>query len=220
MRIVIAEDEQMFREVMRRVCVQEFGYQIVGEATDGDEAVRVVAATTPDVLLLDLDLPRLDGFAVASAVKRSSRFTLVIAVTSWRGSYTLYRIERGGFDGYVDKGGSSLTALRDALAAASMGQRYFSPAFVAAKEARLRDPNAFDKVLSDRELEVLPLIGIALSDEEIGARLGICSRTVETFRHRILKKLGVRGTPKLMRFATEMGFTQLASSPPESAVRS
>ena len=85
MRIVIAEDEQMFREVMRRVCVQEFGYQIVGEATDGDEAVRVVAATTPDVLLLDLDLPRLDGFAVASAVKRSSRFTLVIAVTSWRG---------------------------------------------------------------------------------------------------------------------------------------
>lgn len=199
----------MFREVVHRVCTQEFGHTVVGEANDGEEAVRLVASHTPDVLLLDLDLPRLNGFAVASAVKRVSRGTTIIAVTSWRGSYTLFRIERAGFDGYVDKGANSLGSLRQAIQAARHGQRYYSPTFFAAKEARLRDPRAFDKVLSDRELEILPLIGRAMSDEEIGDYLGICARTVETFRHRILKKLGLHGTPKLMRFAMEMGFTQM-----------
>ncbi len=214
MRIVIAEDEQMFREVERRVCT-EFGHEVVGEACDGVEAVRVVAAQLPDILLLDLDLPRLNGFAVARTVKQLSQATLVLAVTASRGSYTLFRIERSGFDGYVDKGANSLTSLRAALTAGSCRQRYHSPTFVAGKAARLRDPKAFDKLLSDRELEVLSLIGLAQNDDEIGESLGICARTAETFRHRILKKLGVHGTPKLIRLAIDLGFTQVRASEPD-----
>ncbi len=218
MRIVIAEDEQMFREVMKKICTEEFGHEIVGVVGDGEAAIQLVAAMRPDLLLLDLDLPRLDGFAVADAVKRVSRTSRIIAVTASRASYTLYRVERAGFDGYIDKGASSFGALREALAAVALGRRYHSPVFAAVKEARLRDPNAFDKVLSNRELEVLSLIGLSMNDEEIGGSLGICAKTVETFRHRILKKLGVRGTPKLIRFAIEKGFTQMSSLEPGRSI--
>jgi len=213
MRIVIAEDEQMFREVVKKVCTEEFGHEIVGMASDGEEAVRVVASVRPDLLLLDLDLPRMNGFAVADASKRASRATRIIVVTSSRASYTLYRIERAAFDGYIDKGSSSLGSLREAIAAVAHGRRYHAPIFSAIRDARLRDPKGFDKVLSDREQEVLALIGHSMNDEEIGESLGICAKTAETFRHRILKKLGVRGTPKLIRFAIEKGFGQF--TPPE-----
>lgn len=208
MRIVIAEDEQMFREVVHRVCT-EFGHQVVEEAGDGAAALRAVAAHLPDLLLLDLDLPVLDGFAVAQTVRRISHGTMILAVTASRGSYTLFRVERDGFDGYIDKGSNSLTTLRRALEAVGAHQRYHSPTFVAGKAARLRDPQAFDKLLSDRELEVLSLIGLAQNDDEIGQSLGICARTAETFRHRILRKLGVSGTPKLIRLAIDLGFTQV-----------
>ena len=218
MRIVIAEDEQMFREVLKRICTEEFGHELAGFAGDGEEAIRLVASVRPDLLLLDLDLPKLNGFAVAEAVRRVSRTTRIVAVTASRASYTLYRVERAAFDGYIDKGTSSLGALREAIAAVALGRRYHSPVFAAVKEARLRDPNAFDKVLSNRELEVLSLIGLSLNDEEIGGSLGICAKTVETFRHRILKKLGVRGTPKLIRFAIEKGFTQVPELAPGRSI--
>lgn len=211
MRIVLAEAELMFRDALRRACTEGRRHEVVGEAGDGEEAVRIVTAVQPEVLLLELDLPRLDGFAVAEQVRQCSRATQIIAVTAARGSYTVFRIERHNFNGYIDKGSSPLGALHDALAAAENGRCYFTPAYTAIREERMRDPRAFDKVLSDRELEVLGYIGRALNDDEIGAQLGIASRTVETFRHRILQKLGVAGTPKLIRFAIEKGFTPLSA---------
>jgi DNA-binding NarL/FixJ family response regulator len=208
-RVVIAEDEQMFRQVLCKICTTEFGCEIVGEAGDGPTALRLVAETQPDLLLLDLNLPQLDGFCVAREAKRVSSSTRVVAVTASHGSYTLFRVERGGFDGYVDKGSNSLTALREAFAACAVGRRYFSPTFLSEKASRLRDPKAFDKVLSDREREVLSWIGLSLDNHEISRKLGIRPRTVETFRCRILRKLGLRGTPKLIRFAIERGFTEV-----------
>lgn len=216
MRIVIAEDEEMFRDVMRYVCVTEFGHHVAGLAADGEAATALTIAEKPDVLLLDLEMPKHDGFDVIRAVRPSCPLTSIIAISSYRGSYTLFRVERAGFDGYIDKGSNSISAIRYALAAAAQGQRYFSPTFVAARDARRRDPRSFDKVLSDRELEVLTLIGLAMNDEEIGRQLDICARTAETFRHRILKKLGVAGTPKLIRFAIELGFAQIPTRLPQA----
>ena len=207
MRIVVAEDEQMFREVVCKVCSHELGHDVVGQTGDGQEAVDLVASARPNLLLLDLNLPRLDGFAVADQARRLSRTTQIMAVTASRTNYTLFRIERSGFDGYIDKGADSLTSLRQALHAAENGRRYFSPTFATIKDERLRDPVAFDKLLTEREREILSLIGMSLADDEIGEHLGIAARTVETFRHRLLKKLKLGGTPKLIRFAIDQGFT-------------
>jgi two-component system, NarL family, response regulator NreC len=211
MRIVLAENELMFRDALRLACVENRRHEVVGEASDGEEAVRVVTAAQPEVLLLEIDLPRLDGFAVAETLRQQSRLTQIIAVTAARGSYTVFRIERCNFHGYVDKGTNPLSAVREAIAAAEAGRRYFAPQFTAAREERMRDPKGFDKVLSERELEVLGYIGRSMNDDEIGATLGIAARTVETFRHRILQKLGIAGTPKLIRYALEKGFTPMSA---------
>lgn len=209
MRIIIADAEEMFREVMQRVCSMEFGHEVVNVVGDGEKAAHSAKAFRPDVLLMDLSLPKLDGFEVVAAVRDACPLTKIIAISSLCGSYTLFRVERAGFDGYIHKGSNSISAIRHALAAAAQGQRYFSPTFHEVKQARLRDPQSFDKVLSNREIEVLALIGFAMSDQEIGEQLHISTRTAETFRHRILKKLNVPGTPKLIRRAIELGFTQV-----------
>lgn len=211
MRIVLADEELMFRDALRQACTADARHEVVGEADDGEEAVRLVSAEQPNLLFLELDLPRMDGFAVAEAVRQRSRGTQIIAVTASRASYTLLRVERGNFEGYIDKGTNTLAAVRESIAAAASGRRYYSAMFHAVKEERMRDPKAFDKVLSDREQEVLGFIGMSFNDDEIAQRLGIAARTVETFRHRILQKLGIAGTPKLIRFALEKGFTPFSA---------
>jgi len=208
MRIVIAEDHQMFREVIRKVCA-EFGHQVVGEAEDGPSTLRAVLGTAPDVLLLDLSLPGLDGFGVVDVLRKAGLAIRVIALTSARGDYTAYRVERAGFDGFVDKNTNSLESLKAAIEAVGAGRTYFSRSYVQMNAARKQNPGSFDKVLSDRELSVLELIGSSLSDEEIAIRLGINPKTAETHRQRIMDKLNIHGTPKLIRFAIENGFTQM-----------
>jgi DNA-binding NarL/FixJ family response regulator len=209
MRIAIAEDHHMFREVIRKVCVDEFGYEVVAEAVDGPEAIRVALTTQPDLLLLDLNLPGLDGFAVLEAIRKARCPAKVIAFTSARGDYTVFRIEKAGFDGFVDKGTDSLVQLRLAIESVAKGKRFYSDTFHQAREARLKNPLSFDKVLSDRERECLGLIGGSFSDDEIAVRMGIARRTVSTFRQKIMDKLDVHNAPKLIRFATEHGFTQV-----------
>jgi DNA-binding NarL/FixJ family response regulator len=125
MRIVIAEDPEMFREVVRRVCVDDFRHEVVGEAVDGPAAIRTVLATEPDLLLLDLNLPEIDGFGVIDVLTRAHSPARVIALTAARGDYTLFRVERAGFHGFVDKGGSTLAALRAANREVGAGRRYF-----------------------------------------------------------------------------------------------
>jgi len=208
MRIVVAEDHQMFREVIRKVC-GEFGHEVVGEAEDGPATLRVTLSTEPDLLLLDLNLPGLDGFGVVEVLRKAGLPVRVIALTSARGDYTAFRVDRAGFDGFVDKNTNSLESLRAAIEAVGSGRRYFSKSFVRMNASRKQNPGSFDKVLSDRELSVLELIGGSLSDEEIADRLGINPKTAETHRQRIMDKLNIHGTPKLIRFAIESGFTQM-----------
>lgn len=199
----------MFREIIRKVCTQEFGHDVVAEAMDGPGAIRQALTAQPDLMLLDLNLPGLDGFAVLDALRKARCSARVIAFSSARGDYVFFRIEKAAFDGFVDKGTDSLEQLRAAIEAVHAGKRFFSEAFRTAREARLRNPKSFDKVLSDRERECLGLIGGSFSDDEIAVRMNVSRRTVSTFRQKIMDKLDVHNAPKLIRYATEHGFTQV-----------
>ncbi len=211
MRIVIVEDHQMFREVIHKVCVSDFGHDVVGQAGDGAEALRVILSTQPDLLLLDLHLPDMDGFTIVEAVRKVLPSLRIIAITSARGDYTLYRVERANIQGFVDKNANSLESLREAIEMVAEGKRYLAPSFETAKARRNANPISFDKVLTERERVVLALIGQSLSDDEIAAKLSISEKTAATFRGRIMKKLGVHSTPKLIRFAIDQGFTQVSA---------
>lgn len=207
MKIVIVEDHLMFREILRKICEHDLNHTVVGEADDGRKAVELVQSARPDLLLLDLHLPNLDGFGVIDEIRKTFPDLLVLVLSSHCDDYTVYRAERAGVRGFVDKNTNSIEALKQAIGLVAQGQYSFSPAFLRVRTKRHTDPRSFDKVLGNRERTVLALVGQSLRDDEIGERLGISEQTVSTHRLNIIRKLGLTNTTELVRYAREHGFT-------------
>ncbi len=206
MRIIIVEDQLMFREAIRKACVRELGHQVIGEAESGTVGVALVTKYQPDVLLLDLSLPELDGFSVIERVKQSAPATKIIVISAYLDDYTVLNVDKAAIHGYIDKNTNQIQTLATALSAVEKGQRYFSPAYESLRKSLLADSSWFAKLLSRTELKVLELVGRGLDNSEIGCELGISPRTAQAHRTSILQKLKLRGTPKLMIFALERGF--------------
>jgi DNA-binding NarL/FixJ family response regulator len=210
-RIVIVEDHLMFRDVIRKICITQFGHTVVGETESGAQAVELIQELQPDVVILDLSLPDMDGFNVVDRVFATMPTLRILILSSHCDDYTLFRVEKSGVHGFIDKNSNTVETLQDALTAIAQGRIYFSAAFQAAKLARRMDPRSFTKVLTEWERAILSLIGQGLSDDEIGVRLNLSPRTVQTHRSNLLRKLSLKGTPKLIAFAIEHGFTQVTS---------
>ncbi len=209
-RIVIVEDHLMFREVLRKVCVRDLKHEVVGEAGDGRQAVALALRTSPDLVLLDLHLPNLDGFGVVEALRQATPNIRILVLSSHCDDYTVFRAEHARVQGFVDKNTSAVATLRHAITAVSQGRVYFSAAFKQIKAARHGNPFSFDKLLTERERAVLALIGEPLTDDEIAGRLGRSKETIEKHRFNILRKLGLESTAALVRYAVDHGFTLTA----------
>lgn len=207
MKIVIVEDHLMFREVLRKVCTRDLRHEVVGEASDGSRAVELVIRTFPDLVLLDLHLPNLDGFSVVEALKQAVPLVRVLVLSSHCDDYTVFRAEKAHVQGFVDKNTNTVATLKEAINTVAHGKTYFSESFLRIKAARHSDTSSFDKLLTDRERSILSLIGEPLSDAEVGTRLGISLETAQKHRFNILRKLGLRSTHELMRYARTHGFT-------------
>lgn len=197
----------MFREVLRKVCTRDLRHNVVGEAADGRSAVEMATKTNPDLVLLDLHLPNLDGFGVVDALQLAAPKVRILVLSSHCDDYTVFRVERAHVQGFVDKNTNTVTILKAAIAAVGQGKTYFSDTFLRIKAARHDNPQSFDKLLTDRERAVLALIGEPQSDREIAARLGISAETVEKHRFNLLGKLGLQSTTELARYARAHGFT-------------
>lgn len=206
-RIVIVEDHLMFRDVLRKVCVEDLRHEVVGETDDGRKAVEIVRATLPDLVLLDLHLPNLDGFGVVDEIRKTAPEARVLVLSSHCDGYTVFRAERARVQGFVDKNTNTVATLKTAIGAVADGRVWFSDAFRGVKAARHRDPHSFDKLLTERERDVLSLVGAPLADRQIAERLKISVETVEKHRFNILRKLGLNSTPDLVRYARDHGFT-------------
>ena len=201
----------MIRDVIRKVCSSGIGFKVVGETGSGVAAVEMILEHKPDVVVLDLSLPDMDGFNVADRVLNSLPEVRILVLSSHCDDYTLFRVEKSGVHGFIDKNSNTVETLKGALTAIAEGRVYFSQAFEAARLSRRVDPRSFIKILSNWERAILCLIGQGLSDEEIGERLNLSPRTVQTHRSNLLRKLDLKGTPKLIAFAIEHGFTQIQS---------
>jgi two-component system response regulator NreC len=200
----------MFREVLHKVCADDLRHEVVGEAEDGVRAVEVVANTRPELVLLDLHLPSLDGFGVVEAIREKAPHVKILVLSSHCDGYTVFRAERAHVQGFVDKNTNSVEMLKAAIGAVAQGKVWFSEVFLKTKAARHRDPTSFDKLLTRRERAVLTLVGLPLTDAEISAELDIAVETVEKHRFNILRKLGFQSTTELVRYAHEHGFTLAA----------
>jgi len=200
----------MFREVLRKVCVEDLRHEVVGEAADGERAVQVVGDTRPDLVLLDLHLPSLDGFGVVEAIRKTTPQVKVLILSSHCDGYTVFRSERAHVNGFVDKNTNSVAMLKTAIIAVAQGKVWFSEVFLKAKAARHRDPTSFDRLLTRRERAILTLVGLPLTDAQISAKLDISEETVEKHLSNILRKFGFQRTMQLIRYAREQGFTLTA----------
>lgn len=206
-KVAIAEDHDLIRALIRKACEVELGLRVVAEANDGLKAVQLLRRCTPDLLLLDLGLPSLDGLSVGEQARACHPELRIVVLSANCNSYTVYCAERLGVHGFVDKNSSSIEALKAAVGALRAGGTWFSWRFQQVKAERLSNPRSFEKVLTAREREVLALAGVPFSDEEIARRLGISSATVETHRNHIRANLGLRPGAELIRYAREHGLT-------------
>lgn len=202
----------MFREVLRKVCSDELRHEVVGEADHGNRALELIERVTPDLVLLDLHLPGLDGFGVAQQLRRRVPHAKILVLSSHCDEFTVCEAERLRVQGFVDKNTNSVATLKAAISALAEGRVWYSEAFQRTKAALRRDPLAWDKILTERERAILILLGVPLGDAEIAQRLGVTVDTVEKHRFNILRKLDLATTTELVRYAREHGFNLTGQS--------
>ncbi len=207
-RIVVADDHQIVRQGLRTVLEASTDFAVVGEAASGLDVPSLVERTRPDVLVLDLMMPGLNGLEVTRQVHQKHPGTRVV-ILSMHGteSYVLEAL-RSGAMAYLLKSGSS-SELLDAVRAVVAGKRYLSPPLserAVEAYARLAEgaSDSYD-TLTTREREVLQLAAEGHTSPDIATRLGISPRTVETHRANLMRKLGLAGQTDLIRYSIRRG---------------
>jgi DNA-binding NarL/FixJ family response regulator len=205
--VFLADDHQIFRQGLRALLETTPGFEVVGEAADGIETPRRVERLKPNVLVLDLMLPGLNGLEVARQVSKRTPETRIVILSMHSNVAYVYEALQAGALGYVVKE-TGVQELVKAVRAAAAGQRYFSPPISEqAVETYHRhaagSPLDLHDTLTTREREVLQLTAEGLSGTAIAARLFISPRTVESHRANLMRKLGVRNQKELVRYAVE-----------------
>jgi DNA-binding NarL/FixJ family response regulator len=208
-RIVLADDHPVVRHGVRSLLQSDADLTVIGEASDGIETVQMVEKLLPDVLVVDLMIPGLNGLEITRQVRQRSPGTRVIILSMHANEPYVLEALKNGASGYVLKD-SSGTDLIQAIRLVASGQRYLSPPLSErAVEAYMlksqeHPPDAYEG-LTDREREVLHLAAEGLSNPDIAGRLSISPRTVETHRANLMRKLGLKTQTDLIRYALKRG---------------
>ncbi|RJL35300.1 response regulator [Bailinhaonella thermotolerans] len=211
-RVVIADDEYLVRAGVRGILASDPRIEVVAEAEDGRQAVEVVRSHVPDVVLLDIQMPGLDGLRVAGELHRLAVPTRVMMLTTFSQDDYVARALSSGAAGFLLKSGDPQELL-SAVHAVAGGAAYLSPAIVARLITRLgperlaRGMAARERVagLSERERQVLALVGAGLANAEIARRLYVVEGTVKTYVRGIFQRLGVRNRVQAAILAYEAG---------------
>lgn len=202
----------MFRDGLKAMLSGDQLLEVIGESADGHEALRSLQRNKPDLVLLDLTMPRIDGYSVLHEIRRVFADTVKVLVLSIHDSdYFVLKAFEEGADGYCVKD-SSLAELRLAVRSVLDGKRYISPGiaehvlagYIENNSRKLKPKSAWDSITL-REKEVLKLIGEGYTNKQIGEMLNISTKTVEKHRSSVMKKLDVRNAAALAAYAAEKG---------------
>jgi len=199
-RLILADDHAIVRDGLRSILEDE-GFEIAGDASDGAEAVRLCKELRPDIALLDISMPLLNGIDAAREILKASPGTRIILLTMHSDERSVLVSLRAGIHGYVLKS-KAASSLMDAIDAVGKGEIYLSPgvskSLVSAYLAKDETP---PNPLTIREREILQLIAEGNNVKEIGALLGISTKTAETHRAHIMNKLDIHDVVGLVRYA-------------------
>jgi DNA-binding NarL/FixJ family response regulator len=208
-RIVIADDHRLFREGLRRLLELEGDLEIVGEAKDGAEAVDLILTTDPDVVLLDINMPKMDGGQVIKRLRGSNIHSKFMAITAYDDEEHLADLSAQGINGYILKS-SSMPDLLVALRSVSGGESYVDPK-VAGKllsSFKRKEENDVMQLLTQREKEVLYWLSQGFNNLEISAKMVLSEKTVKNHVSHLLRKLNLNDRTQAAVLAWRMGLIQ------------
>lgn len=204
-RILLADDHSVVRSGFRALLAAQWDMEVVGEASNGREAVGMAEKLMPDVVLMDVTMPELNGIEATRRISKASPKTRILALSMHKDAVYVREILRAGAKGYLLKD-SDEKDLLTAVRAVAVGQAYLSPEVADAvlDDYRKHVTNPID-LLSSREREVLQLIAESRTNKEIAGALHLSVYTVEAHRGRIMEKLNLHSIGELVRFAMRNG---------------
>jgi DNA-binding NarL/FixJ family response regulator len=217
-RVLLADDHELVRSGLIKLLETYKDLTVIGEAGDGSEAVEKTRKLNPDVLVIDLSMPKLSGIEATKIVRKECPKVGVLVLTMHQNEEYVYQILKSGAGGYVLKEAGK-DELANAIRTVARGEKYFSSkvsqimvdGYLRKSELRsgesVTSPDGTNIDLTRREREVLTLIAKGLNNQEISERLFISPRTVDTHRTNIMQKLDIHDAANLVKFAIEHGFT-------------
>lgn len=204
-RVLVADDHAIVREGIRSVLDAASGFDVVGEAGTGTEALALIERLSPEVVILDVSMPDRSGLEVARELRAAGHPARILILSVHDNTEYVMQAVQVGAHGYLLKD-SPPGMLRDAVRATHAGQGFFSPTVAGRLSAALRDDApAHEHGITPREREVLVLVARGRTNKEMAAQLGISPRTVETHRENLMRKLKLRTVADLTRYALEHG---------------
>jgi DNA-binding NarL/FixJ family response regulator len=215
-RVLVVEDHAVIRGVIKLACEHAYGLEVIGEVETGEEALERCRADAPDVLILDLALPgKVQGLDVARQLRAEGHPARILVLTGLTDEHLVFEAIRAGVDGYLEKT-AGVRFVADALRRVARGERVLTrdqERVVVSELGRLarrtRATSGAQSTLTDREVEVLELVALGLSVKQVGSRLRLSPRTVETHLSKLYRKLGARNRVQALSRAAGLGLVDL-----------
>ncbi len=210
-KLLLADDHAVLRAGLKVLLNLQPDMEVVAEAADGEEAVRKSIEAVPNIVLMDITMPKLSGLEATKKIKKQNPVIKVLVLTVHEDNVYLHRMLRAGADGYVPKKAAD-TELLAAIRATYRGEHFIHPSMTAGlvtewrnREVASAGRSQDDDGLSQREREVLQLLAMGHTNQQIADKLYLSVRTVETYTARLKAKLGFRGRAELIRYAIQIG---------------
>lgn len=216
LRLLLVDDHTVVREGLRALLANDARFEVVGEAADGEEAIDAAARLQPDIVVMDVSLPGMNGVQATRKLKEQGCTARVVALTVHEEGGYLRSLMEAGASGYVLKRSAASDLVRAIVSVADGGtfldSKLASQIIGRTTRRTTESAGAIGPALSERELEVVKLVARGYSHKEIAAKLEVSVKTVETYRYRAIEKLGMRGRADLVRYAIEQGWLNDASA--------
>ena len=206
-RVLLADDHQVLRDGLRALLESQPDMQVVAEAGTGDDAFRLAATARPDVIVMDLGMPGLSGLDAIRQIRQQQLPVHIVVLSMHGGKEIVMQALEAGSDGYVPKS-SAHTSLLQAIRVVHAGQRFLHPTAATAVVDEMLDERREMKLLeslSERETEVLRWTAMGFTSREVGERLALSPKTVDTYRERAMEKLALKNRSDIVRFALRAG---------------